>query len=215
MKRWGACLLVLVLVLAGCGGGKKVAAPPPGPAPTPAPRPAKGAAPWPAPADPMKLTRKAGLIPETHEFVFLHVHAHLDVFVNGNPVTIPAGIGIDIHDPAVKLFKANDGSTGYGGIYPPCAKPCISPLHTHFTDGVLHTEAKQNQFNNLGEFFTEWNVRLDSRCVGGYCRPAAPITIYVDGAPAGGDPRAIQLEDRREIAIVIGTPPAGIPSSFG
>jgi len=25
-------------------------------------------------------------------------------------VTIPAGIGIDIHDPAVKLYKANDGS---------------------------------------------------------------------------------------------------------
>ncbi len=211
MKRWAAWLLVLAL--AGCGGGGKKSAPA---APSrAAPEPAQGAAPWPAPADPMKLTRKAGLTPETHEFVFLHVHAHLDVFVNGDPVTVPAGIGIDIDNPSVQRFKANDGSTGYGGISPPCADPCISPLHTHFTDGVLHTEAKQDQFNTLGEFFTEWNVRLDSQCVGGYCRPAAPITIYIDGEPVSGDPRAIQLEDKREIAIVIGTPPHDIPSSFG
>jgi hypothetical protein len=208
MKRWGAC--VLMLILAGCGGGGKKAASPAKPAPTPA----KGAVPWPAPADPMKLTLKAGLTPETHEFVFLHVHAHLDVFVNGEPVVVPAGIGIEIHDPAVHRFKVSDGSTGYGGISPPCAKPCISPLHTHFRDGILHTEAKRNQFNNLGEFFTEWNVRLTPRCVGGYCRPAAPVTIYVDGTPYGGNPRQIQLEDQKEIAIVIGMPPAVVPSTF-
>jgi hypothetical protein len=207
MKGWCACLLVLIL--AGCGG--KQAAPPTGPAPTPS----QGAVPWPAPADPMKLTRKAGLTPETHEFVFLHVHAHLDVFVNGEPVTIPAGIGIEIDDPAVKRFKASDGSIGYGGIDPRCTKPCISPLHTHFRDGVLHTEAKQDQFNNLGEFFIEWDVRLDSQCVGGYCKPAAPISIYVDGDRYTGNPRQIKLEDKREIAIVIGSPPPEIPSTFG
>jgi hypothetical protein len=208
MKAWCACLLVLIL--GGCGGGGKKAAPPAGPAPTPA----KGAVPWPAPPDPMKLTRKAGLTPETHEFVFLHVHSHLDVFVNGEPVRVPAGIGIAIHDPAVHHAKLQDGTMAYGGIDPPCLQPCISPLHTHYDDGILHTEAKQNQFNNLGEFFTEWNVRLDAKCVGGYCKPAAPISIYVDGSPYTGDPRQIQLEDRKEIAIVIGTPPAQIPSTF-
>jgi hypothetical protein len=209
MKLWAACLLVLLL--AGCGGGGETTTIPEGPAPTPA----KDAAPWPAPADPMKLTRKAGLTPENQEFVFLHVHAHLDVFVNGEPVSVPAAIGIEIDDPAVKRFKANDGSTGYGGIDPPCAEPCISPLHTHFTDGVLHTEAKKDQFNTLGELFTEWDVRLDPKCVGGYCKPAAPISIYVDGDRYTGNPRQIQLEDKREIAIVIGSPPAEIPSSFG
>src|SRR5258705_11402653 len=204
MKRWSACLLVLVL--AGCGGSGKEAAVPTQPAPTPA----KGAAPWPAPADPMKLAERAGLTPETHEFVLLHVHAQLDVFVNGDPVVVPAGIGIAIDDPAVKRFKAEDGSTGYGGIDPSCALPCISPLHTHFQDGVLHTEAKEHQFNTLGEFFTEWAVRLDRKCVGGYCKPAAAITIYIDGEPDTGDPRQIRLEDKREIAIVIGTPPVNI-----
>jgi hypothetical protein len=209
MRGWAICLLALAL--AGCGGGaKKITAPAAGPAPTPA----KGAAPWPAPSDPMKLTEKAGLTPETHEFLLFHVHAHLDVFVNGTPVTVPAGIGIEIHDPGVHSAKAKDGSTVYGFINPPCAQPCISPLHTHDDTGILHTEAKKNQFNNLGEFFTEWNVRLDDKCVGGYCKPAAPISIYVDGNASTGNPRQIGLEDLREIAIVIGTPPAEVPSAF-
>jgi hypothetical protein len=162
----------------------------------------------------MQLTRRAGLTPETHEFLALHVHSHLDVFLNGDPVTVPAAIGIDTANPAVKEFPAPDGSTGYGGIDPPCAMPCISPLHTHSTDGVLHTEAKENEFNTLGEFFVEWDVRLDASCVGGYCSPKAPISVYVDGEPYSGDPRAINLEDKTEIAIVIGTPPADIPSQF-
>jgi hypothetical protein len=211
MMRWTGLLFVVMLALAGCGGGgggKKVVAQGPASVPT------KGAAPWPAPSNPLALARKAGLTPETREFVFLHVHSHLDVFVNGNPVIVPAAIGIDIHDPAVKRIPLQGGTIAYGGINPPCAQPCISPLHTHDPTGILHTEAKKNQFNTLGEFFTEWNVRLDPKCVGGYCKPAAPFTVYVDGDPYTGDPRKIELEDRKEIAIVIGTPPASIPSRF-
>jgi hypothetical protein len=170
---------------------------------------------WPAPPNPMALTRKAGLTPETREFVFLHVHSHLDVFVNGKKVVVPAGIGIDVHNKAVHKFtNPQDGSTGYGGINPPCANACISPLHTHFDDGILHTEAKKNRPNTLGEFFTEWSVRLDGSCVGGYCRPQAPIAVYVDGEPSAGNPRQIELTNGKEIAIVIGTPPAEIPSSL-
>jgi hypothetical protein len=210
MKPW--LLLFLILALAGCGESTTESAGTPA---RPAPAPAEDAAPWPAPAAPMDLTRKATLTPETQEFVNFHVHAHLDVFVNGEPVPVPAAIGIETDDPAVKKFKGQDGSTGYGGISPPCAKPCISPLHTHFADGVLHTEAKEDRPNTLGEFFVEWDVRLDDRCVGGYCKPKAPIAVYVDGDLHAGDPREITLEDKKEIAIVIGTPPDDIPSSFG
>ena len=38
------------------------------------------------------------------------MHAHLDVFVNGKPVTVPAGIGINIHDPGVQ--SGTDPATG-------------------------------------------------------------------------------------------------------
>jgi hypothetical protein len=178
----------------------------------PAPKPAQGAAPWPAPADPLRLTLAAGLTPERKESLTFHVHAHLDVFLNGRRVVVPAGIGINIKDPAVRVFTDTpDGSKAYGGIEL-CAKPCISPLHTHDNTGILHTESATPVPNRLGQFFTEWGVRLGRACVGGYCRPTN-IEFFVNGNRYGGDPRTILLTDRKEIAIVIGTPPKKIPKT--
>ena len=175
--------------------------------------PAQGAAPWPAPPDPLARTRLAGLKPKTHEFFAYHVHAHLDVFVNGQPEPVPAGIGINILDPAVQHAQEPDGTIGYGGITQ-CATPCISPLHTHADDGILHTESQRNRPNQLGDFFTEWNVRLTRTCVGGYCAPAAPVAFFVDGRRYRGDPRAIQLTNLKDIVIVIGSPPKQIPAQL-
>ena len=88
--------------------------------------------------DPMERTAAAGLPPGPKEYLTNHVHAHLDVFVDGVPVRIPAGIGIDTADPDVKRFDVPDGSFAYGGIEM-CSEPCISPLHTHDGSGILHT----------------------------------------------------------------------------
>jgi hypothetical protein len=181
--------------------------------PKPAPWPKSGGVPWPAPTDPMHRARLAGLVPERSEHLAYHVHTHLDVFVNGRRVRIPAGIGIAIHDPAVHPGTLPDGSTAYGGIDPPCKRVCISPLHTHADLGLLHTETSRPRPNTLGQFFVEWGVRLDRRCVGGYCRPDS-IAVYVNGKIFAGDPRTILLADHTEIAIVIGTPPRKIPSVF-
>jgi len=168
--------------------------------------------PWPAPNDPMRRTRLAGLVPEVNEHLSYHVHSHLDVFVNGSSVKIPAGIGIDTHDMAVKHGRLPDGSIAYGSIVK-CPVVCISPLHTHAGLGVLHTETDKAIPNRLGQFFVEWGVRLDRRCVGGYCKPDS-IRVYVNGKPYLGDPRQILLADRSEIAIVIGSLPKKIPSRF-
>ncbi len=161
----------------------------------------------------MALTRKAGLVPERAEFLQYHVHAHLYVFVNGQPVRVPAGIGINIHDPGVHSAKLADGTTAYGSIEL-CNKVCISPLHTHDDSGILHTETKTVSPNNLGQFFTEWGVRLDDNCVDGFCKPRSPITILVNGQPYTGDPRQIELADRTVIVIMIGSPPSSIPTAF-
>ena len=177
-----------------------------------APRTTK--APWPAPGNPMALTCAAGLVPEKAEFLQYHVHAHLDVFVNGKPMLVPAGIGIDLDNPAVRSDKAPNGIVAGAGLTQECDEPCISPLHTHTPDGVLHTETKTPSPNQLGQFFTQWAVRLTSSCVGGYCKPATPIKIYADGKVQTGDPTKIELSNLREIAIVIGTPPATIPQEF-
>jgi hypothetical protein len=167
---------------------------------------------WPAPNDPMALARKAGLQPETAERLQYHVHSHLDVFVDGQSVVVPAGLGIDITNPGVHTFTQG-GQTSYGGITVPCNTPCISPLHTHDATGILHTESATRTNNTLGQLFIEWDQRLDANCVSTYCKPASSIAIYVDGKKSSGDPTTIALTDHKEIAIVIGTPPANVPST--
>lgn len=204
------------LALAGCGGGSKSSS---GDSDVcsqfggaPAARTTK--APWPAPQNAMALTCKAGLIPEKAEFLQYHVHAHLDVFINGRPLYVPAGIGIDTTNPDVQTEKGPNGIVVGAGLTQECSDPCISPLHTHGLDGVLHTETKTPAPNKLGQFFTQWAVRLDSNCVGGYCKPDVPIKVYLDGKVEAGDPTQIELKNLREVAIVIGTPPATIPNEF-
>ena len=143
----------------------------------PEPKPARVVN-WPTPKDPLARAALAGLKPERKEFVTNHVHAHLDVFVDGKPVTVPAAIGIDVRDPEVKEF---DGGTSYGGIEL-CRRPCISPLHTHDTTGILHTEARSAAANTLGEFFIQWGVRLTESCVGPFCGDGE-LAFHVDGKP--------------------------------
>jgi hypothetical protein len=211
------CMLA-VLVLGGCGGGggSNSSSGDDGVCSqfgdAPAARTTK--APWAAPENPMALTCKAGLVPENAEFLQYHVHAHLDVFVNGRPVIVPAGIGIDLDNSAVRADTSPNGVVIGAGLAQECDEPCISPLHTHDLSGLLHTETKTPSPNQLGQFFTEWAVRLTSDCVGGYCKPAVPIKIYVDGKVETSDPTQIELSNLREIAIVIGTPPATIPMEF-
>jgi hypothetical protein len=160
----------------------------------------------------MERTVQAGLKPQPKEFLTNHVHAHLDVFVDGRPVAVPSGIGIKIDDPAVRRFDESNGSVSYGGI-DLCNEPCISPLHTHDVTGIIHTESASPEPNTLGEFFTEWGVALDASCVATFCSPATKIAVYIDGELTTNDPRAIQLTDHREIAVVIGTPPLEIPKT--
>jgi hypothetical protein len=201
----------LVLAVAGCGDGVGVGSVQPSTPAASSPAPAAAVL-WPAPPDPLERTVAAGLEPEPKEYLTNHVHAHVDVFVDGQPITIPAGIGINIDDPDVRRFDEPDGSVAYGGIEL-CAKPCISPLHTHDATGIIHTESKSPEPNTLGQFFTEWGVTLIDSCVGEFCSPAKPIAFYVNGDPYTGDPSAIELTDHKEIAIVIGTPPPEIPKT--
>jgi hypothetical protein len=170
---------------------------------------------WPRPARTAELAEAAGLELHTVEHLDYHVHAHLDVFVDGEPLEVPAAIGIVIDDPAVKEFPSEFG-TDYGGIDPEegCENPCISPLHTHAADGVLHTESALTSPNTLGQFFTVWGVTLDADCVADYCAPETAIEVVIGGEPYEGNPADIELVDQREIAIVIGRPPADVPSEF-
>ena len=203
-RRQPAALLaaLLVTIVSACGST-------PGPPPAP---PAAGDLIWPAPDNPLELAVSAELRPETKETLTFHMHAHLDVLIDGRPVLVPAGIGINVADAAVKHGQWNGGPT-YGGILG-CAEPCISPLHTHYESGVIHTESGTNVPHRLGQFLTEWDVTLSNGCIGKYCEPATTIRVYVDGKRYSGNIADITLTNRKEIALVIGSPPKQMPSSY-
>ena len=86
--------------------------------------------PWPAPVDVAAAVRAAGLPMLGSEGQVEHIHAHLDVVVDGHPVQVPAGIGID------PVHRA------------------ISPLHTHDTSGVIHIESPVQRQFRLGTLGT-------------------------------------------------------------
>jgi hypothetical protein len=195
VKRFVCACAVFVALLAACSSSGGSSAHPSAPK-------ANANMPWPAPSDPMARAQAAGLVPETAERLQYHVHSHLDVFKDGKPIVVPGGIGIDTTNSNVQTGEV-DGYPAYGGITG-CDKPCISPLHTHDATGVLHTESATKKNNTFGQFLTEWNVTLP---------PGAKV--YVNGAEFTGDPATIPLSNNKEIAVVIGTPPASIPSTFG
>jgi hypothetical protein len=116
-----------------------------------------------------------------------HDHAHIDIFVNGKRVPVPALIGI------------NPGA-GY-----------LTELHTHDARGVIHIESQKKEDFTLGQFFAEWGVFLNSNCVGAYC---GDVKWYLDGKQQTGNPAGLVLEPHQQIAIVVGKPPAKIPSSY-
>jgi hypothetical protein len=173
------------------------------------------ATPWPAPSDAMQRANAAGLEPTKQELLNTHTHAHLDIFIDGRPVTVPAGIGIDIRAQGVKENPTEDGKAKQYQVLT-CDVPCLSPLHTHDPSGTLHTESVE--FNqapySLGQFFTEWGVKLDASCVGDYCRDETKIAVYLNGTEHDGNPAEITLDSHAEIAIVIGDPPSTIPHDY-
>ena len=186
----------IIAVAALSGGHDSATQTPTGSAQLPHPAAAAGTAmpPWAVPADTVGLGEAAGLRALNTEGEVLHFHPHLDVLVDGKPVTVPADIGIDTT----------------GGK--------ISELHTHDTSGILHVEAPDKDHRYvLGQLFAEWNVRLDATHLGGLTAVGGnTLTAYVDGKQVSGDPGQIELLPHREIALVFG--PADqhvqVPSSY-
>ena len=112
----------------------------------------------------------------------LHSHQHLDIFIHGHTVLVPAGIGI-----------------GPSRSY-------ISPVHTHDGGGVIHVESPVVQTFTLGQFFDIWGVRLTAQCLGSHCTDAqGTLKVFVNGELAAGDPRNIALARRQEIVVAYGT----------
>lgn len=125
----------------------------------------------------------------------LHNHTRLELWINGEPVVVPGNIGFD----------------QAGGHF--------SPLHTHETDGLIHTESADPNFEtDLGTVFDVWGLRLSSDCIGAYCGDGdRQVRVFVDGELVEGDPRAVPIDDQTLIVVTYGAEsdlPDPIPADF-
>ncbi len=151
--------------------------------------------PWPAnTAKLQQRLREIGLEPLTEEGQVLHTHQHLDIFVEGKPVTVPGDLGI-----------------GQG---------FISDLHTHasYPPGIIHVESPTDARFSLGQFFAVWGVPLSATCIGSLCEEGdKELKAWVNGKPVSADPTRIVLDERQQITIAYGTPaqePKPVPATY-
>jgi hypothetical protein len=136
---------------------------------------------WAAPLDTSAAAQQAGLPMLGQEVLTVHYHAHLDVIVDGQPITVPAGIGIDN------------------------IRQAISPLHTHDTSGIVHIESAQNIPFTLGQFFTEWGQPLTTHQVGPTTITSGEVLrVYRNGTLVTGDPAGLKFQAHQEIAVWVG-----------
>jgi len=197
-RRLGIAAVLAAVLVAGIGGLAVSAANrdrQPATSPGPLAGLQTGPAPWGAnTADLAERLRAIG-IPALSpmEGTAVHIHQHLDLYVDGRKVLVPAGIGID---PAV----------GY------------APLHTHDPSGVIHVESPTVRTYTLGEFFAVWGVRITPSCLGGYCAGGGrQLRLFVDGRAYRGDPTTLALAPHQELVVAFGTAaqlPSPIPSTY-
>jgi hypothetical protein len=152
----------------------------------------RGAPPWPAPPSPEAGVLAAGLPLLAAPGEVVRFAVHLDVIVDGKPVTVPSGVGVDV--PA----------------------RLTSPLYTSDTSGIVHVTSNSDQsVFTLGQFFAEWQVPLTSEHLGGLrASRSAPVAVYLDGSPVAGPPGSVLLTPHLQIAVTYRPGRAPVPAAY-
>jgi hypothetical protein len=117
----------------------------------------------------------------------LHIHQHLDLWVNGKHVTVPALIGITPDETQ------------------------ITEVHTHDPTGVIHVESPVDRDYSLGQFFGEWGVWLSRNRIGD---AKGKVLWWVNGKLQHGNPADLLLKAHQQIVLAVGKRPPRIPSAY-
>ncbi|MFL5799181.1 MAG: hypothetical protein ACJ77A_14775 [Actinomycetota bacterium] len=129
------------------------------------------------------------------EVTDIHLHLHLDVFVDGKTVPVPDDIG-------------RNQAAGY-----------LTVIHTHDGSGLIHIESPAGHTYTLGQLFDVWGVRFTPTCLGGDCNGGGRLVrVYADGTMIRQDPRLLVLGRHQEILVTYGTAaqvPDPVPSRYG
>ncbi len=149
-------------------------------------------APWPAENEHLRERLLASNLPLLNvEGTALHIHQHLDIYIHGQPVTIPA-------------------DTGYSNT--------ISPIHTHDASGVIHVESPDpNAQYSLQQCFNVWGVKFTNSQIGSYTNDSInELSVYSNGQLVK-DPINLKLVNHQEIAVIYGSEqekPTAIPKTY-
>lgn len=177
-------------------------------------KPRETPAPWPLLRYALSRIANAGVTPLLGR-VIRHDHLHLDVIVNGRKVKVPGGVGLaePVDGGPCPQGPGSSGDCATGESF--FAQVANAPLHTHASSGLIHIESDRKDTYTLGQVFDEWGVRFDRSCVGGYCTGGGrQLRVYVNGRRVTGDPRAVVLAERQEIAVVFGSDFGSVPSRY-
>src|SRR5919199_4759716 len=126
------------------------------------------------------------------EQLVFHNHAHLDIFIDGQPYTVPSQVGI-------------------------VPGKCIYWLHTHDDSGIVHIESPVTRNFTLGQFFDIWKKKFSNvQIFDNIANATNAMYVYVNGNKINGDTnyRNVNLNEHDQIAIVFGRPPTKIPSRY-
>ena len=135
-----------------------------------------------------------GLQCNTTEQLTYHHHAHLAIFINGQPRSIPLGTGM-VPPALVQQTASGDFATG--------SQTCLYWLHVHAQDGIIHIESPTPKVYELAQFFAIWHVPFSANQIGSY---KGTVTATVDGKPWTGNPAQIPLQEHAQVVLNLGRP---------
>lgn len=122
-----------------------------------------------------------------------HVHSHLSIIQNNEPLAVPQ----------------------YVGAAPQDDTHCFYQVHTHDQSGKIHVESTEPGLYTLGDLFAIWDQPLTDTNVAGITGLPVEVFVTEDGVVTkveSADWKNIELKNHREITIALGTSLTEIPN---
>lgn len=119
-----------------------------------------------------RTTREVALACDKEMAGGFHIHPVLEIVVNGESVLIPQNIGV--------------------------RETCMTVLHTHTADGLIHVESPEKRDFTLGDFFAVWEKPFTKDAILSYRTDATHrIVVTIDGVEVDTFENTVLTDDAR------------------